>query len=71
MAFQLIRASEADLPFIMATERQEGYDAVVGRWDEIKHRAAIADGRHAYFIGRYGVANLIALATPRRKLAWR
>ncbi len=32
--FRLARAAEHDLPFIMATERHEGYDAVVGRWDE-------------------------------------
>ncbi len=51
---QLDRATEADIPFIMATERLPGYEALVGRWDEAKHRAAMADGRHAYFIGRRG-----------------
>jgi len=49
--FQLIRAVKHDLPFIMATERHEGYDAVVGRWDEERHCAALADGKHAYFVG--------------------
>lgn len=48
---QLDRATEADIPFIMATERLPGYEALVGRWDEAKHRAAMADGRHAYFVG--------------------
>jgi RimJ/RimL family protein N-acetyltransferase len=49
---QLDRATEGDLPFIMATERLPGYEALVGRWDEEKHRVAVADGRHAYFVGR-------------------
>ncbi|BCG69991.1 hypothetical protein MesoLj113a_11490 [Mesorhizobium sp. 113-1-2] len=30
MTFQLVRATENDLPFIMATERREGYGAFVG-----------------------------------------
>ena len=49
---RLDRATEADIPFIMATERLPGYEALVGRWDEARHRAAMADGRHAYFVGR-------------------
>lgn len=51
MDFQLVRATESDLPFIMATERREGYDAFVGRWDEARHREALADDSHAYFVG--------------------
>ena len=46
----LRRGSERDIPFIMATERLEGYDALVGRWEADRHLAALADGRHAYFI---------------------
>ncbi|MBS7790927.1 GNAT family N-acetyltransferase [Roseococcus sp. SDR] len=53
-ALTLRRAAEADLPFVMATERREGYDALVGRWDEARHRAALRDGRHAYFLGEAG-----------------
>ncbi len=49
---QLDRGTEGDIPFIMATERRPGYEALVGRWDEPKHRAAMTDGRHAYFVGR-------------------
>ena len=56
MDFQVVRATEANLPFIMATERREGYDALVGRWDEARHREALADGSHAYFIGVDGSA---------------
>lgn len=51
MDFRLVRATEDDLPFIMATERLEGYGALVGRWEEQRHRAAFLDGSHAYFIG--------------------
>lgn len=51
MDFRLARATENDLPFIMATERLEGYDMLVGRWEEQRHRTAFSDGSHAYFIG--------------------
>lgn len=44
------RATAADIPFVMATERLPGYEAVVGRWDEATHRAALADPGHAYFV---------------------
>ena len=46
----LRRGSPADIPFIMATERLEGYGELVGRWEADRHLAALADGRHAYFI---------------------
>lgn len=46
------RASKTDLPFVMATERTEGYDALVGRWDEARHLAAIDDDHYAYFLAR-------------------
>lgn len=36
----------------MTTERLDGYQALVGRWDEAQHRAALAGNRHAYFIAR-------------------
>ncbi len=48
---QLVRATAAELGFVMETERREGYDALVGRWEEPRHRAALADPRHAYFLG--------------------
>ena len=51
---QLSRAAESDLAYVMATERSPGYDTLVGRWDEPRHRAALVDGRHAYFIARDG-----------------
>lgn len=50
----LAPASEADIAFIMAAERQPGYEEHVGRWDEARHRAAMRDGRHAYFIAQAG-----------------
>ncbi|MFE0017182.1 GNAT family N-acetyltransferase [Mesorhizobium sp. NPDC059054] len=54
--FHLVRGGLDDLPFIMATERLEGYDRLVGRWDEQRHRDAFVDGSHAYFIGYDGPA---------------
>ena len=48
----IARADASAVPFVMATERTAGYEHVVGRWDEAKHRAALADGHHAYFLAR-------------------
>lgn len=56
MDFRLEKATQDDLPFIMATERREGYEALVGRWDEQRHREAFGDGSHAYFVGFDGDA---------------
>ncbi|WP_315926192.1 GNAT family N-acetyltransferase [Mesorhizobium sp. SP-1A] len=54
MELTLVRAGQEHLPFIMATERGEGYEQLVGRWDEARHRAAFEDGSHAYFVGFEG-----------------
>jgi RimJ/RimL family protein N-acetyltransferase len=48
----LVRATISDLPYILATERKEGYEEFVGRWSEEKHRRALEDGHHAYFVGQ-------------------
>lgn len=48
------RATEEDIPFIMRTERLDGYDALVGRWDELRHLMALKDKRKAYFVGSAG-----------------
>jgi ribosomal protein S18 acetylase RimI-like enzyme len=51
---ELARASGADIPFIMATERMDGYERLVGRWDEPRHRAALGSEHCAYFVARDG-----------------
>lgn len=51
---ELVLATEADLAFVMATERLPGYEALVGCWDETRHREALADGRYDYLIARVG-----------------
>jgi RimJ/RimL family protein N-acetyltransferase len=51
-ALTLSRAVAADVPFIMACERGEGYDKLVGRSDEAWHRAALQEARYAYFLAR-------------------
>ncbi|MCX5493078.1 GNAT family protein [Kaistia dalseonensis] len=51
-ALDLVRGGLADIPFIMATERRPGFEALVGRWEEAQHRAAMAEARYAYFIGQ-------------------
>jgi RimJ/RimL family protein N-acetyltransferase len=51
---QLLQGTADDIAFVMAAERLPGYEELVGRWSEAQHRAALADGRHAYFIARLG-----------------
>ena len=65
------RATEADIAFVMAAERQEGYEALVGRWGETRHREALGDPRYAYFVARdggepVGFALLRDWASPER-----
>jgi RimJ/RimL family protein N-acetyltransferase len=70
-AIVVTRADTTAIPFIMSTERTTGFEDFVGRWDEEKHRAALADGRHAYFVARtdsnpIGFAILRDWAAPER-----
>ena len=58
VSIELIRGTEHDVPFVMATERLPGYERLVGRWSEAQHRAALADKRHAYFIARLQSADV-------------
>lgn len=51
---ELLAATEADLAYIMSTERLPGYEALVGRWDEARHREAFADERYDYLVARAG-----------------
>jgi len=57
-SLQLIRGTDEHIAFVMATERLPGYEQLVGRWSEAKHRAALADSRYAYFIGRLGAQDI-------------
>jgi len=50
---QLVRGSDEDIAFVLATERLPGFEQLVGRWSEGEHRSALADGRHVYFIARF------------------
>ena len=48
---KLVRATPADIPFIMATERGPGYELLVGRWPDEEHRAAMVDTNWLYLLG--------------------
>jgi len=48
----LRRAAAADIPFIMECERRPGYEHVVGRWPEERHRNTLDDPNYAYWIGQ-------------------
>ncbi len=50
-ALVLRRATEADIPFIMETERRPGYDQFIGRYSLDEHVAQLADPAFAYLIG--------------------
>jgi len=68
---QLVQGTTDDIAFVMAAERLPGHDELVGRWSEAQHRAALADGRHAYFIARLesqdvGFAIVRDWASPER-----
>jgi RimJ/RimL family protein N-acetyltransferase len=54
MDMTLRRATSSDIAFVMRTERLEGYEALVGRWDEARHEAALADPRYACFVAESG-----------------
>jgi RimJ/RimL family protein N-acetyltransferase len=43
-------AGPDDIAFIIACERRPGYEPLVGRWTEERHRAAMADPAFRYFI---------------------
>ncbi|MCC8933774.1 GNAT family N-acetyltransferase [Rhizobium sp. 'Codium 1'] len=50
-ALSLRRATEADIPFIMETERKPGYDQFIGRYSLDEHQAQLPDPTFAYLIG--------------------
>jgi diamine N-acetyltransferase len=71
MTLEIIRADKVDLPFIMTTERLEGYEALVGRWDQSRHRKALRNERYAYFLAKadgksVGFAIVCDWASPER-----
>jgi Acetyltransferase (GNAT) family len=49
-ALTLRRATEADIPFIMVTERLPGYELTVGRFEEDEHQAHLADPAWLYLV---------------------
>jgi diamine N-acetyltransferase len=68
---RLRRAAPDDIAFILETERLEGYDQLVGRWDETRHRKEIAGTDCTYFVGLrqaepIGFAILRGWASPER-----
>ena len=67
---EIARATESDIPFIVATERRPGFESLVGRWEPEQHRQAMTEPRYAYFVGRaaepIGFALLRDWNTPER-----
>lgn len=57
MSIELIRASLADIPFIMACERRPGYERLVGRWPEKQHAATLRDPEFTYLLGLDAACN--------------
>jgi RimJ/RimL family protein N-acetyltransferase len=48
---KLRRASVEDIPFMMATERQPGFEWFVGQWSAELHAERMADPTNAYLVG--------------------
>ncbi len=48
--FSLRRAKPDDIAWIMLTERLDGYDSVVGRWDEDRHGREMTGSDCSYFV---------------------
>lgn len=51
---RLARPAADDIPFIMACERMEGYERLVGRSEESWHRAALAGDLYRYLLALNG-----------------
>lgn len=71
-AFRVELAAPEDIAAIMAIERRPGYDQLVGRWEEDKHRAEMADASVLYFALREagalaGFAIVLGLDDPNRR----
>ena len=67
------RAVEADIPILMAIERQPGFEAYVARSDAGEHRERLTSPRYAYFLGKLegesvGFAMLRDLEEPHGNL---
>lgn len=50
----------------MQTERQPGFDWLVGRWDEAKHRDVMAEASSAYFIASDAEGAAVGFAILRQ-----
>lgn len=48
--FSLRRATPDDIAWIMLTERLDGYDSVVGRWNEDRHRREMSGPDCCYLV---------------------
>jgi diamine N-acetyltransferase len=51
MSIELRRASESDIPFIMACETRPGYAGFVGAWTDAEHRTTMAHPDWHYLVG--------------------
>ena len=59
------RATEADLDFILATERLPGYEKTVGRFEEAQHRLNLASPEWIYLVSEgCGLAILQDVENP-------
>ena len=71
--YTIDRAGPDDIPALMAIERLPGYDALVGRWEEARHRAEMARPSVRYFAlreaggGLAGFAIVLGLDDPDGK----
>lgn len=70
--FRFDLARPDDIPALMAIERSPGYDRLVGRWEEARHRAEMASPSVLYFALREadrlaGFAIVLGFDDPNRR----
>ncbi|THV25642.1 GNAT family N-acetyltransferase [Peteryoungia ipomoeae] len=71
-ALALRRATEADIPFIMATERKPGYRKTVGQFEDAEHRAHLGNPDWLYLLHEgMGLALLCGLGNRDGNLCLR
>ncbi|MBX3569052.1 MAG: GNAT family N-acetyltransferase [Rhizobiaceae bacterium] len=63
--FRVRVATADDISSIMATERRDGFERLVGRWDEATHRAAFAQPGFRYFVGESAGRRFLGFALVR------
>jgi RimJ/RimL family protein N-acetyltransferase len=68
-ALFLRRATEADIPFVMETERKPGYEKTLGRFEHDRHATLLADPSWIYLVAPpHGIALFNEVDEPQKNI---